>query len=120
MQALDRGQRPSVTAFRDLHQHYAPATVVLTGIAGGIHPAARLGDVVVAQEVIYYDLRKERSSDQVVHRGQARPVPAATRRAINAFFSDHGEPYRTTLRDPTALRAAAERCRDQSGPGKRS
>jgi adenosylhomocysteine nucleosidase len=27
-------------------------------------------------------------------------VPAATRRVINAFFSDHGEPYWATIQDP--------------------
>jgi adenosylhomocysteine nucleosidase len=98
-QALDRGQRPAVIAFEQLRQHYAPAVVVLVGIAGGINPAVRLGDVVVVQEVIYYDLRKE-SQGSIFRRGQARPVPAAIRHAINAFFSDHGEPYRATIEDP--------------------
>jgi adenosylhomocysteine nucleosidase len=89
-QALDRGQRAAVIAFEQLRQHYAPAVVVLVGIAGGISAAVRLGDVVVVQEVIYYDLRKE-TAGGVIRRGQGRPVPAAIRHAINAFFSDHGE-----------------------------
>jgi adenosylhomocysteine nucleosidase len=97
-QALDRGQRPAVIAFESLRQHYAPAVVVLVGIAGGINPAVRLGDVVVVQEVIYYDLRKE-SLHEIFRRGQARPVPAAIRRAINDFFSYHGEPYRASIED---------------------
>ena len=103
LQTLDRGQRSAVMAFEQLRQHYAPTTVVLVGIAGGINPDVRLGDVVVAREVIYYDLRKERS-DQVVHRGQERAVPAATWRAVNNFFSDHGEPWRADIPGPDGVR----------------
>ena len=72
--------------------------MVLVGIAGGINPAVRLGDVVVVQEVIYYDLRKE-TLHEIFRRGQARPVPAAIRHAINDFFSYHGEPYRASIED---------------------
>jgi adenosylhomocysteine nucleosidase len=98
-QALDRGQQPSAVAFQHLQSHYAPVTVALVGIAGGIHPDLRLGDVVITQQVIYYDHRKE-APEHIFHRGQARPVPAVTRRAINAFFSAHGEPYQVTAEDP--------------------
>ena len=112
LQALDRGQRPAALAFEHLRQHYGPATVALVGIAGGINPVVRLGDVVVVHEVISYDVRKERP-DQIVHRGQARPVPAATRRAINAFFSDHGEPYRATIQGPDH---SARTCHVLPGP----
>jgi len=97
-QSLDRGQRSAALAFEQLRQHYDPAIFVLVGIAGGISLAVSLGDVVVVQEVIYYDLRKE-TPGGVFRRGQSRPVPAATRRAINDFFSDHGEPYRATIQD---------------------
>jgi adenosylhomocysteine nucleosidase len=111
-QALDRGQRSAVLAFEQLRRHYAPATVVLVGIAGGISPEVRPGDVVVVHEVIYYDMRKERP-DGIVHRGQARPVPAAARRAINAFFSDNGEPYRALLHGPDGV---ARACHVLPGP----
>jgi adenosylhomocysteine nucleosidase len=73
--------------------------VVLVGIAGGIHPSVSLGDVVVVQEVIYYDLRKETQAG-VIRRGQTRPVPAVIRRAVNDFFSTHGEPYLVHSADP--------------------
>jgi adenosylhomocysteine nucleosidase len=98
-QAVDRGQRPMVIAFERLHRYYAPAVVVLVGIAGGIHPAIRLGDVVVVPDVIYYDLRKEAPTG-TVRRGQSRSVPVAVRHAINDFFSSNGEPYRTSIADP--------------------
>jgi len=98
-QTLDRGQQPAVIAFERLRQIYAPAITVLVGIAGGISPSIRLGDVVVVRDVIYYDLRKETPTG-VTRRGQSRPVPARIRHAINAFFSDHGEPYQASITDP--------------------
>lgn len=98
-QAIDRGQRAAVIAYEQLRQQYAPAVVVLVGIAGGISPAVRIGDVVIVHEVIYYDMRKETATG-IIRRGQARPVPATIRRAINAFFSDHGEPYQATIPEP--------------------
>jgi adenosylhomocysteine nucleosidase len=101
-QALDHGQRPAVIAFERLRQHYSPVIVVLVGIAGGIHPAIGLGDVVLVQEVIYYDLRKETPAG-IFRRGQSRPVPAPVRYAINDFLSDHGEPYRASFEDRTGV-----------------
>jgi adenosylhomocysteine nucleosidase len=98
-QALSVGPMPTVIAVENLRRHYGPAVVVLVGIAGGIHPSVSLGDVVVVQEVIYYDLRKETQAG-VVRRGQTRPVPAVIRRAVNDFFSTHGEPYLVHSTDP--------------------
>jgi adenosylhomocysteine nucleosidase len=111
-QALDRGQRSAVIAFEQLRQHYAPPVVALVGIAGGINPAVRIGDVVVVQDVIYYDVRRE-TPTEVVRRGQSRPVPAATRRAINDFFSDRGEPYRVSI---PGLDGTARSCAVLPGP----
>jgi adenosylhomocysteine nucleosidase len=98
-QALSVGPMPTVIAVENLRRCYGPAIVVLVGIAGGIHPSVSLGDVVVVQEVIYYDLRKETRAG-VIRRGQARPVPAVIRRAVNDFFSTHGEPYLVHSADP--------------------
>jgi adenosylhomocysteine nucleosidase len=98
-QSLSPGQRPAANAFHRLSQAYSPAIVILAGIAGAIHPAVRAGDVVIAQEVIYYDLRKE-TPGGVLRRGQTRPVPAPTAHAINNFLADHGEPYATTIPAP--------------------
>jgi adenosylhomocysteine nucleosidase len=91
-QALDQGQRAAVMAYSQLHEHYGPACVALVGIAGGISPMLRLGDVVVVRDVTYYDARRETPSG-TAHRGQEHHVPAHIRRAINAFFTARGEPY---------------------------
>jgi adenosylhomocysteine nucleosidase len=98
-QTLDRGQRPMIIAVQRLQRYYAPGVVVLVGIAGGIHAKVGIGDVVIVQEVIYYDMRKETSAG-ILRRGQSRPVPSAIRHAINDFFSSNGEPYRTSIVHP--------------------
>ncbi|MBO0804215.1 MAG: hypothetical protein J2P25_14215 [Nocardiopsaceae bacterium] len=88
-QADEPGQRPTAIAFGRLCENYAPALVALVGIAGGIHPALRPGDVVVAQEVIYYEPRKV-TPKATFRRGEARAVPGSVRRALNDFFSQNG------------------------------
>jgi len=105
-QAADRGQRPAVLAFQRLHRYHSPAVVALVGIAGGVHPSVRLGDVVIAQEVIYYDLRKE-TAGRTFRRGQTRPVPITVRHAINHFFSSNGEPYEASFTDPDGVTRTA-------------
>ncbi len=95
-QALDQGQQSSVIAYHHLEQFYAPAITVLVGIAGAIQQRLALGDVVVVQDVIYYDLRKEVPGN-TIRRGRSLPVPAPIRRATNDFFSSGGEPRRATI-----------------------
>jgi adenosylhomocysteine nucleosidase len=98
-QALNVGSAPTIMAVDRLRQYYDPAVIVLVGIAGGIHPAVALGDVVVVREVIYYDIRKE-TPGRVFRRGQTRVIPATIRHAINDFFSSNGEPYGAHGQDP--------------------
>ncbi|MEV0378985.1 hypothetical protein [Nonomuraea sp. NPDC050643] len=90
--ALSQGQRSAVVTFEKLTRAYAPSLVVLAGIAGGVAPKVELGDVVVANQAIYYDLRKE-TPGGTRHRGQPHEVPARVLHAVNAFFNVHGEPY---------------------------
>jgi adenosylhomocysteine nucleosidase len=97
-QALDQGQQSSVIAYHHLQQFYSPAITVLVGIAGAIQSRLALGDVVVVQDVIYYDLRKE-VPGKTIHRGRSLPVPAPIRRATNDFFSTGGEPRRAAILD---------------------
>lgn len=99
-QADAPGQRPAALAFERMRRAYAPAFVALVGIAGRVHPELRPGDVIVAQEVIYYDARKE-TPEGTLRRGETRPVPAPARRAINDFFSRNREvPCRASIRHP--------------------
>ncbi|MBV9767414.1 MAG: 5'-methylthioadenosine/S-adenosylhomocysteine nucleosidase [Acidobacteriaceae bacterium] len=90
-QARDPGQGTAIVAFQQLCDYCAPSIVVLCGIAGGIDAAVNLGDVVIAREVIYYDLRKE-VSNEVHHRGKSQQVPAIVQHAVNDMFGEFGEP----------------------------
>lgn len=92
-QALHPGQRSAMSAYQSLREQYSPAYVMLLGIAGGVHANVHIGDVVIAQEVIYYDLRKE-TPHGVRRRGQSQPVPAGVLHSVNDFFTDHGNPLR--------------------------
>jgi adenosylhomocysteine nucleosidase len=89
--ALTQGQESAMAAYNHLREHFHPAVIALTGIAGGIHRDVRLGDVVVATRVICYDLRKETPSG-TLYRGQERQAPAIVGHAVKEFFTGHGDP----------------------------
>lgn len=87
-----QGNRSTSAPFQLLRTHYNPGVIVLVGIGGGIPKDMRPGDVVIGQEVVYYDLRKETPTD-VQRRSEGHQIPAWVRREVNDFFTDHGEPY---------------------------
>jgi adenosylhomocysteine nucleosidase len=89
MQALDRGPRSAVVAYQSLQKHYSPQIVLLVGIAGGISPKVTIGDVVISDEIIYYDARRE-SPEGVHRRGQSYPIAPVLRHRLNEFFRVHG------------------------------
>ncbi len=89
--ALAQGQESAMAAYNHLREHFHPAVIALTGIAGGIHRDVRLGDVVVATRVICYDLRKETPSG-TLYRGQEQQAPAIIGHAVKEFFTGHGDP----------------------------
>ncbi|MEW2386905.1 hypothetical protein AB0933_00940 [Streptomyces venezuelae] len=91
-QSLLPGQHSAGGTVEELRREYAPHLIVLVGIAGSIHPDALLGDVVVAQEIIYYEPRKV-TPDGVLRRGRAHVVTAGVQHAVNSFFTAHGEPW---------------------------
>jgi adenosylhomocysteine nucleosidase len=88
-QTLDRGIRTSGLAFDRLVRRYEPAVVLLVGIAGGVRPDVRVGDVVISDQVIYYDARRE-AADGPHRRGQSHAVAAALGHRLNEFFSATG------------------------------
>jgi adenosylhomocysteine nucleosidase len=97
--ALAQGQESVMAAYNHLREHFEPAVIALTGIAGGIHRDIRLGDVVVATRVICYDLRKETPSG-TRYRGQEQQAPAVIGHAVNEFFTGNGEPAEFTVDEP--------------------
>lgn len=101
MQTLDRGQRSATAAYANLRQWYRPRVVALVGIAGGIDRRVEVGDVVIANQVIYYDERRV-SAGQVHRRGEASLVPAGMKGTVNHLFSTYGEPFTMPSPGPRA------------------
>lgn len=89
MQALEPGTESAAAAYRAMRQHFAPAIVLLVGIAGGIRADLSIGDVVVSDEIIYYDPRRV-TEDGVRHRGRIQPVTPVLRHRLHAFLVEHG------------------------------
>ena len=90
-QMLKQGEHSVGSALEHLKRNFSPHIVVLTDIAGGIQPDARLGEVVISTRVVSYDLRKE-TPERVIRRGQEWQAPAEIGHAVNQFFADHGHP----------------------------
>ncbi|MGW9348654.1 5'-methylthioadenosine/S-adenosylhomocysteine nucleosidase family protein [Nocardiopsis flavescens] len=87
------GQRSVMAALDHLRHHFAPRLWVLVGIGGGVHSGhARIGNVIVSTRIVYYDARKITAGDRVQRRGEERPAPARIVHAVNAYFTDRGEP----------------------------
>jgi adenosylhomocysteine nucleosidase len=105
VRTTSRGQISAAVAFTQLQQHYQPAVTALVGIAGSVHPSAEIGDVVIAQGVVYYEPRKV-LPEGVHRRGRSQLVPAPVQRAINGFFDQHGEPCELSVTDPDDVRRA--------------
>lgn len=87
---LEQGQRSIMPTLVNLRRAWNPAVFVIVGVGGAVYEKLSIGDVVVADRVIYYDLRRE-AADGVHHRGEGRQAPAAITHAMNSFFDDYGE-----------------------------
>jgi maltokinase len=111
-QAPEQGQLAAVTSLERLRELYAPAVVLVVGIAEGIGTAVSPGDVVVAAEVVSYSLGKAASSADFL-RGPILQAPAAARRAVSDFFTDHGQPYQASIQGPDGTPRA---CKVVPGP----
>lgn len=99
MQTMHRGQRSAAVAYGALRRHYAPPVVALVGIAGAIDPGLEVGDVVIADQVVYYDETRD-SPDGTHRRGEATMMPAGTAIMVRDLFSAKGGTFR--LQDAAA------------------
>lgn len=86
VQALRPGTESAAIAFRELVHEYQPAIVLLVGIAGGVAPEVGIGDVVLSDQMIAYDGRRE-AEDGVHRRGQAQAVAAPLGHRLNDFLT---------------------------------
>ena len=91
VQTTDRGQESSALAFADLCRRLRPRVIALMGVAGGVNPSVEVGDVVLADSVIFYDPRRE-ALEGVRHRGTTRTIPVWVSRAVQDFLSSRPSP----------------------------
>jgi adenosylhomocysteine nucleosidase len=89
MQTLEPGPQSAAAAYHLMRNAFRPPVLLLVGIAGGIHPDVAIGDVVVSDEVICYDARRETPTDSR-RRGKSHPMTPAVRYRVNEFFSRNG------------------------------
>ncbi|MCG8419258.1 MAG: hypothetical protein MJE77_15095 [Proteobacteria bacterium] len=84
--ALSMGQLNAALLARDVLLEHAPDYFLLAGIAGGLGDA-RLGDVVVSDQIVDYELQKVRDSGPDVRWSVYRSDPGLLDAALN-FRSD--------------------------------
>jgi adenosylhomocysteine nucleosidase len=92
-QSQSQGQRSAMSALENLRRSYNPRLWALVGVGGGIHHEnARIGNVIVSTEIVYYENRKINPQGDVRRRGEHRQTPAPVVHAVNAYFTDNGTP----------------------------
>jgi adenosylhomocysteine nucleosidase len=84
-QAPGRGPRAADVAFDRLQRTFEVPLVLLVGTAGGVHPDVEVGDVVIADEVVYYDAFGG-TADGPSWCGRTRPMAAPVRVQVDEFF----------------------------------
>lgn len=98
-QQLTQGNRSVMPAYQRLMKEYNPRLIVLLGIGGSIHEDSKCGDVVLAEQIIYYDKRAV-TDEGAKRRAEAYRVPAWLVSYINNFFvelKDGALPSKTLL-----------------------
>ncbi|MBA4390128.1 MAG: hypothetical protein C0399_04235 [Syntrophus sp. (in: bacteria)] len=90
-QQLQMGNRSAVIAYQAMVKEYNPKILILLGIAGSIATENNLCDVVIADQIIYYENKKE-TLDKTYRRGESFKIPAKLLPLINKFFIKFNEP----------------------------
>jgi nucleoside phosphorylase len=86
--ALGTGQLNAALATRDIIETWHPKKVLLVGIAGGLGPDVQLGDIVVSEQIVDYELGKITPGGVSVRWSAYRSDPILLDRLRN-FHSGH-------------------------------
>lgn len=71
LQCSKQGNTSMAIAVLELAKYFNPDRMILLGIAGAIQDDVNIGDVVIANDVFYYDSRKEQADGHIDRRLQA-------------------------------------------------
>lgn len=63
VKALAQGNLAATNAAQALIKRWSPRAIVLVGIAGGVHKEVGIGDVVVSNQILYYEMAKFRNGE---------------------------------------------------------
>lgn len=91
---LRPGTESALIAYRAMVERFHPSVVALVGIGGGISETVKIGDVVVADQVICYDSRRI-GPDGSHHRSASQTVDSWIGHRLNSFFVTHQPALRT-------------------------
>jgi nucleoside phosphorylase len=67
-----------------------PSHIILVGIAGSFHEKVKLGDVIVSQQVFYFDLGRKTEAG-LEYRPEGYPCGLSLIRQVHAISVEHGE-----------------------------
>lgn len=84
-QTLEQGPTSVISAFTDMMQKYHPDLIFLIGIAGGISEDINYCDVVIASQVICYDLCKDKGT-YTQRRGKTYNIEPVLIPVVGAFL----------------------------------
>ena len=84
------GQQSIASAYEGLIHEYNPSIIILCGIAGSIRDTVNIGDVVIADDVIYYDMRSEQN-DVEYRRLRSYRIEPWLDVLINSIYDEFGE-----------------------------
>lgn len=89
VQTLDQGSLSASAAYHRLREWFDPQIVLLVGTAAAIRDDVAVGDVVIGDQVIYYDARRE-TPNGARRRGESQPMTPFIKHRLNRFFDEAG------------------------------
>jgi adenosylhomocysteine nucleosidase len=90
LQALAQGQLSAGVTVERLRKYFRPRVVLVVGIAGGVGDDVCVGDVVIGDEVIYYDARRE-TDEGPRRRGQTHKMSPYILHRVHDYFVRYGD-----------------------------
>jgi 5'-methylthioadenosine/S-adenosylhomocysteine nucleosidase len=103
--SLGMGQLNAAALTTDLLAEFQPRFVILVGIAGGLGDAVKLGDVVVSDQVVDYEIQKVRDDGRDLRWSVYRSAPELLASVQNTFSETWKS--RITVSRPDGLPSSA-------------